>query len=118
MQCNQCHNHPLVDEYLQVDYQGMLAFVSPSGLVEGVTKDDKGAEVKAQMYVERPGADAAFESVFEKGVALRSGPRLPVSTEIFEPYLDPDAAPATRSAGRIVCEPASTTTSKSPRVAG
>ena len=91
MQCNQCHNHPLVDEYLQIDYHGMLAFVSASGMVEGVTKDDKGADVKAQMYVERPGADAAFESVFEKGVALRSGPRFPVSTEIFEAYLEPDA---------------------------
>ena len=91
MQCNQCHNHPLVDEYLQIDYHGMLAFVSASSLVEGVTKDDKGADVKAQMYVERPGADAAFESVFEKGVALRSGPRFPVGTEIFENYLDPDA---------------------------
>lgn len=91
MQCNQCHNHPLVDEYLQIDYQGMLAFVSGSGLVEGTTKDDKGADVKSQMYVERPGADAPFESVFEKGVALRSGPRFPVSTELFEPYLEPDA---------------------------
>ncbi len=91
MQCNQCHNHPLVDEYLQIDYQGMLAFVSASGLVEGTTKNDKGAEVKTQMYVERPGADAPFESVFEKGVALRSGPRLPVATEIFDAYLDPDA---------------------------
>ena len=88
MQCNQCHNHPLVDEYLQIDYQGMLAFVSSSSMVEGVTKDDKGADVKAQMYVERPGADAPFESVFEKGVALRSGPRFPVSTEIFEAYLE------------------------------
>ncbi len=90
MQCNQCHNHPLVNEYLQIDYQGMLAFVVASGLVEGVTKDDKGADVKAQMYAERPGADAPFESVFEKGVMLRSGPRLPVSTEIFEAYLEPD----------------------------
>lgn len=91
MQCNQCHNHPSVDEYLQIDYHGMLAFVSASGLVEGVTKDDKGAEVKAQMYIERPGADAPFESVFEKGVALRSGPRLPVGPELFENYLEPDA---------------------------
>ncbi|MCC6508512.1 MAG: DUF1549 domain-containing protein [Pirellulaceae bacterium] len=90
MQCNQCHNHPLVDEYKQVDYHGMLAFVSASGLAEGTTKDDKGADVKSQMYIERAGADAPFESVFEKGVPLRTGPRLPVSTEIFEAYLEPD----------------------------
>lgn len=90
-QCNQCHDHPLVDEYRQVDYQGMFAFISGSGLVEGTTKDDKGADVKSQLYVERPGADAPFESVFVKGVALRTGPRLPVGVEIQETYLEPDA---------------------------
>ena len=30
MQCAQCHDHPLVDDYLQSDYQGLLAFVAPS----------------------------------------------------------------------------------------
>lgn len=91
MQCNQCHDHPLVEEYLQIDYHGLFAFVSGSSLVEGTSKDEKGAEKKTKMYVERPGADAPFESVFEKGVALRSGPRLPASAENFEPYLEPDA---------------------------
>lgn len=91
MQCAQCHDHPLVDEYKQFDYHGLLAFFASSGLVDASTKDEKGAEKKFKMYVERPGADAPFESVFDKGVALRSGPRLPVSTEIFETYLAPDA---------------------------
>lgn len=91
MQCNQCHDHPLVEEYLQVDYHGLLAFVSASSLVEVTYKNDKGADAKSKLYIERPGADAPFESVFNKGVALRSGPRLPVSAEIFEAYLEPDA---------------------------
>ncbi len=97
MQCNQCHNHPLVEEYKQIDYHGMLAFVSGSGLVEITTKNDKGADVKTQMYVERPGANAPFESVFEKGVPFRTGPRLPVSPEIAETYLDPDARLSTEA---------------------
>lgn len=91
MQCNQCHDHPLIEEYKQIDYHGLLAFVSASSLVEVAYKDEKGADLKSQLYIERPGADAPFESVFDKGVALRSGPRLPVSPEIFEAYLEPDA---------------------------
>src|SRR6185312_4519439 len=29
MQCAQCHNHPLVKDYQQSDYFGLLAFISP-----------------------------------------------------------------------------------------
>ena len=29
MQCAQCHNHPLVKDYQQSDYYGLLAFISP-----------------------------------------------------------------------------------------
>lgn len=90
MQCAQCHDHPLVEEYKQVDYHGLFAFVAASNLVEATTKDDKGADKKVQMYVERPGADAAYESVFVKGVSFRAGARLPVSNELFEDYLEPD----------------------------
>ena len=28
MQCAQCHNHPLVEDYQQSDYYGLLAFFS------------------------------------------------------------------------------------------
>lgn len=91
LQCAQCHDHPLVEEYRQVDYHGLLAFVNSSSLIEATYKDEKGADQKTKMYVERPGSDAPFESVFDKGVALRSGPRLPVDREIFEEYLEPDA---------------------------
>ena len=28
LQCAQCHDHPLVDDYLQSDYYGLMAFVS------------------------------------------------------------------------------------------
>ena len=90
MQCAQCHDHPQVNDYLQIDYHGLLAFVSPSSLVEAKFKDDKGAEQKLQIYSERAAGDAPFESVFDKGVLFRSGTRIPGSTEQFEPYLAPD----------------------------
>jgi hypothetical protein len=90
LQCAQCHNHPNVDDYLQTDYHGLLAFFAPSGLQEAKYKDDKGAEQKLQMYVERSAADAAFESVFDKGKKLRTASRLFGQLESMEPYLAPD----------------------------
>ena len=76
---------PQVDDYLQVDYHGLLAFVTPSSFAEAKFKDDKGAEQKVQLYVERAARDAPFESVFDKGVLFRTGTRAPGSTESFEP---------------------------------
>lgn len=90
MQCAQCHDHPQVEDYLQIDYHGLLAFVSSSSLVEGKTTDDKGAEQKLQMYIEKASGDAPFESVFNKGVPFRSATRVPGQPEQFEPYLAPD----------------------------
>ena len=90
MQCAQCHDHPQVEDYLQIDYHGLLAFFSTSSLVEGKTTDDKGAEQKLQMYIEKAAGDAPFESVFNKGVSFRSATRLPGQTEHFETYLAPD----------------------------
>lgn len=90
MQCAQCHDHPQVEDYLQIDYHGLLALVSTSSLAEGKTTDDKGAELKLQMYIEKAAGDAPFESVFNKGVPFRSATRLPGQTEHFEAYLAPD----------------------------
>ena len=91
MQCAQCHDHPQIEDYLQIDYHGLLAFVSPGALAEGKTTDDKGAEQKLQMYIEKPAGDAPFESVFNKGVAFRTATRLPGGFEKLAPYLAPDA---------------------------
>ncbi|MDZ4850259.1 MAG: DUF1549 domain-containing protein [Pirellulaceae bacterium] len=87
IQCAQCHDHPLVADYTQIDYHGLLAFVSPSNLAESVFKDAEGKDQKTQQYIERAANDAPFESVFEKGVRFRSGPRLPSQPEQFEEYL-------------------------------
>ena len=90
MQCAQCHDHPNVDDYLQIDYHGLLAFVSPSLLAEAKFKDEKGAEQKIQIYAERAAGDATFESVFDKGVLFRTGTRVPGGTEQIESYEVPD----------------------------
>ncbi len=91
LQCAQCHDHPLVDGYKQIDYHGLLAFVSPGSLAEATYKDAEGKEQKMQLYIEKAAGDAAFESVFEKGVPFRSGPRLPQRPEHFESYVLPDS---------------------------
>lgn len=90
LQCAQCHDHPLVDDYKQTDYHGLVAFFTPSKLAEATYKDAEGKDQKMQLYVETPGGDPAFESVFDKGVPYRSGPRLPSRAEQFEDYLMPD----------------------------
>ena len=90
MQCAQCHDHPLVDDYLQIDYHGLLAFVSSSSFAEAKFKDEKGAEQKLQIYAERAARDAPFESVFDKGILFRTGTRAPGVTESFDPFEAPD----------------------------
>ena len=91
MQCAQCHDHPQIDDYLQIDYHGLFAFVSASTLAEGTLKDDKGADQKVPFYIERAAGDAPFESVFDKGIKFRSATRVPGEPERLEPYLAPDA---------------------------
>ncbi len=90
MQCAQCHDHPQIDDYLQTDYHGLLAFVASSSFVEAKFKDDKGAEQKLQIYAERAARDAPFESVFDKGILFRTGTRAPGGTESFDPFEAPD----------------------------
>jgi Protein of unknown function (DUF1549)/Protein of unknown function (DUF1553) len=83
MQCAQCHDHPIVDDYLQSDYHGLLAFWAPSyPLVR--TVGDKQITVQA----ERAGTDLTFESVFVK-VPRRTSARVPEGTLIEEPFLLP-----------------------------
>lgn len=83
MQCAQCHDHPLVGDYLQSDYHGLLAFVNPSYAV--VRKEgDKEKTVQG----EKAGADLKFSSVFE-GAPHITGPRMPDGVEIEEPFFLP-----------------------------
>lgn len=83
MQCAQCHDHPIVADYLQSDYQGLLAFVAPSYQVLR-TEGDK----QLTLQGERIGNDVTFESVFLK-TPRRTGARMPDGTTLDEPFLLP-----------------------------
>jgi len=83
MQCAQCHDHPIVGDYLQSDYQGLLAFVQPTVPVT-LKVGDK--QIVAQA--ERAGSQVAFQSVFLH-VPRRTVARVPDGVMIDEPFYLP-----------------------------
>jgi hypothetical protein len=84
LQCAQCHDSPLVPDYHQADYQGLLAFVAP-----GYSVTRKIGDKDLAVYAERAPTDLSFESVFIKGTQHRTGPRLPGSPAVDEPFFFP-----------------------------
>lgn len=93
MQCAQCHDHPLIDDYLQIDYHGLYAFFA-AGAELKIKEGDK----ERIYYAERAGSDGQYESVFNKGVKHLTGPRVPGDVELVETAFIPgeeyDVAPA------------------------
>ncbi|MDE2508422.1 MAG: DUF1549 domain-containing protein [Planctomycetota bacterium] len=86
MQCAQCHNHPLIEDYQQSDYHGLLAFFSSS---YALTRKEAGKD--KLYYAEKAGVDQKFDSVFVKNDAHLTGPRLLGGAELIEPELPPGA---------------------------
>lgn len=84
MQCAQCHDSPLTTDFLQHDYQGLLAVASS---ITTVVRKVDGKDVT--LLADRAGSDLTFESVFVKGTAHRTGARLPGGTTLREPFLIP-----------------------------
>lgn len=78
LQCAQCHDHPLVEHYLQSDYYGLFAFNNRTVLF-----NDEAA--KKMLLGEKAEGDAAYKSVFT-GDASQSRPRLPGGSEMDEPH--------------------------------
>jgi hypothetical protein len=83
MQCAQCHDHPIVNDYLQSDYQGLLAFVQPS-----FTVPQKIGDKQVTVQAERAGGQVAFQSVFLH-VPRRTVARVPDDVMIDEPFYLP-----------------------------
>ncbi|MCA9102003.1 MAG: DUF1549 domain-containing protein, partial [Planctomycetales bacterium] len=77
VQCAQCHDHPLISDYLQRDYYGIYAFLNRSYVF--TSKNDKDATL-----AEKGEGDVTFTSVFteETGSAV---PHLPDDAPIDEP---------------------------------
>lgn len=79
LQCAQCHDSPLVNDFLQSDYYGVQAFV-----VRTVMFND--ATAKKQFLGEKADGDVAFTSVFTKESGV-SAPRVPAGTFVEDPLL-------------------------------
>lgn len=76
LECAQCHNHPLIDDYLQRDYYGIFAFLSRTYQFT--------VDKKPPVLAEKAEGDANFESVFT-GIKGSTLPRLPGEGELNEP---------------------------------
>jgi hypothetical protein len=100
LQCAQCHDSPLVSDFLQSDYQGLLAFIAPS---YGITQ--KVGEKDVVVLAEKSPSDLSFESVFLKGIAHRTGPRLPGDTAMEEPFFFPGEEYSTAPADKVKSVP-------------
>jgi len=79
LQCAQCHDHPLVDHYLQTDYYGLFAFVNRTSVFAD-------AAAKKSFLSEKADGDASYKSVFTQD-AGHIRPQLPGDNEIEEPRL-------------------------------
>ena len=77
LQCAQCHDHPLIDDYHQTDYFGTFAFVNQLTVFRPDAK-------KPALIGETVRGQSAFKSVFTEREAVTS-PRLPGEVEIVEP---------------------------------
>lgn len=77
LQCAQCHDHPLIDDYHQTDYFGTFAFVNQLTVFRPDAK-------KPALIGESVQGQSAFKSVFTEREAVTS-PRLPGEVEIVEP---------------------------------
>lgn len=77
LQCAQCHDHPLIDDYHQTDYFGTFAFVNQLTAFQPDTK-------KPALIGETVSGQSEYKSVFTEREAVTS-PRLPGEVEIIEP---------------------------------
>jgi hypothetical protein len=97
LQCAQCHDHPLVEDYKQADYFGLFAFVNRTSLVVDKAK-------KKATLSEKADGEASFQSVFDpKKITRTTAPRVPGGNPLEDPKADPKnlyvTAPAKDVAG-------------------
>jgi len=79
VQCAQCHDHPIVDDYHQVDYYGLNAFFVRTSLFQPDKK-------KPALVAELASGEANFKSVFtDREGMLR--PKIPGGEELIETTL-------------------------------
>lgn len=79
LQCAQCHDHPLVDHYLQTDYHGLYAFVNRTNIFTDEV-------AKKTFLAEKADGEATYKSVFTQDSG-QIRPQLPDENELEEPRL-------------------------------
>lgn len=97
LQCCQCHDHPLIDGYLQEDYYGLYAFVNRTSLHQPDKK-------KPALLAESAEGDAQFKSVFTDREAI-IGPRLPGGREVADQVFAPGTAYQVKPAKNVRAVP-------------
>jgi hypothetical protein len=84
LRCAQCHDHPLVDDYKQEQFYGLLAFLNRSYLFPN--------EMAAMPVVaDKAEGEVTFVSVFDKAKKQHmTGPRVPGRPPVAEPKVEKD----------------------------
>ncbi len=77
LQCAQCHDHPLIEDYHQADYHGLFAFIH-----RGYALKDKN---EVSYYAEKGEGQVNYESVFTGEGAEHVPPKLPAAMPVVEP---------------------------------
>lgn len=82
LQCAQCHDHPLVDDYYQADYYGLQAFFSRSQIFTYPAKDKVPA---LTVLMDNAAGEVSFQSVFDPTAKGNTLPRVPGGKQLEEP---------------------------------
>ena len=83
LQCAQCHDHPLIDDYFQADYYGLYAFFSRTQLFTFPDKD------KQVVLMDNAAGEVSFQSVFDPAAVGNTLPRVPGGKQVEEPRFPP-----------------------------
>jgi hypothetical protein len=82
IQCSQCHDHPLVEDYKQADYYGIQAFFNRTFLFPN-------AQAATAVIAEKAEGEITFTSVFDKAKLQKTtAPRVPGLTPLADPTLE------------------------------
>ena len=82
IQCSQCHDHPLVEDYKQADYYGIQAFLNRSFLFPN-------PQAPTAVIAEKAEGEVTFTSVFDKAkVQKTTAPRVPGLTPLADVKLE------------------------------
>jgi Protein of unknown function (DUF1549)/Protein of unknown function (DUF1553) len=88
IQCCQCHDHPLIDDYKQQHYYGLYAFFSRTVVIGGKNACGVIAPGSIPVVGEKAEGEVTFASVFKKKVTHKTGPRVLDAKPLPEPTVE------------------------------